>query len=52
MIEMKHLDIKFDNQIIFKNANFKTCPGKITGIIGKKWMWKNNILKSVNLSIQ
>ena len=32
MIEMKHLDIKFDNQIIFKNANFKTCPGKITGI--------------------
>lgn len=51
MIEMKHLDIRFDNQIIFKNANFKTCPGKITGIIGKVDV-ENNILKSVNLSIQ
>ena len=35
MIEIKHLDIQFKQQVIFKNANFKTCPGKITGIIGK-----------------
>ena len=47
MIEMKHLDIKFDNQIIFKNANFKTCPGKITGIIGKSGCGKTTFLKAL-----
>ena len=26
MIEIKHLDIQFKQQVIFKNANFKTCP--------------------------
>ena len=45
MIEMKHLDIRFDNQIIFKNANFKTCPGKITGIIGKSGCGKTTLLR-------
>ena len=47
MIEMKHLDIRFDNQIIFKNANFKTCPGKITGIIGKSGCGKTTFLKAL-----
>ena len=47
MIEMKHLDIKFDNQIIFKNANFKKCPGKITGIIGKSGCGKTTFLKAL-----
>ena len=47
MIEMKHLDIKFDNQIIFKNANFKTCTGKITGIIGKSGCGKTTFLKAL-----
>lgn len=47
MIEMKHLDIKFDNQIIFKNANFKTCPGKITVIIGKSGCGKTTFLKAL-----
>ena len=35
MIEMKHLNINFGNQVIFNDAHFKTCPGRITGIIGK-----------------
>ena len=30
MIEIKHLDIQFKQQVIFKNANFKTCSGKKT----------------------
>ena len=47
MIEMKHLDIRFDKQIIFKNANFKTCPGKITGIIGKSGCGKTTFLKAL-----
>ena len=51
MIEIKHLDIQFKQQVIFKNANFKTCPGKITGIIGK-WLWKDDVFKSIDLSIQ
>ena len=47
MIEIKHLDIKFDKQIIFKNVNFKTCPGKITGIIGKSGCGKTTFLKAL-----
>jgi len=47
MIEMKHLDIKFDNQIIFKNANFKTCSGKITGIIGKSGCGKTTLGRTI-----
>lgn len=47
MIEMKQIDIKFDKQIIFKNANFKTCPGKITGIIGKSGCGKTTFLKAL-----
>lgn len=47
MIEIKHLDIKFDKQIIFKDVNFKTCPGKITGIIGKSGCGKTTFLKAL-----
>ena len=51
MIEIKHLDIQFKQQVIFKNANFKTCPGKITGIIGKSGCGKTTFFKSIDLSI-
>lgn len=27
MIEMKHLNINFGDQVIFNDAHFKTCPG-------------------------
>ena len=47
MIEIKHLDIQFKQQVIFKNANFKTCPGKITGIIGKSGCGKTTFLKAL-----
>ena len=47
MIEIKHLDIQFKQQVIFKNANFKTCPGKITGIIGKRGCGKTTFLKAL-----
>ena len=47
MIEVKHLNIVFGNQIIFKDADFKTCSGKITGIIGKSGCGKTTFLKSL-----
>ena len=28
MIEMKHLNINFGDQVIFNDAHFKTCPGQ------------------------
>lgn len=47
MIEMKHLNINFGDQVIFNNAHFKTCPGRITGIIGKSGCGKTTFLKSL-----
>ena len=47
MIEMKHLNINFGNQVIFNDAHFKTCPGQITGIIGKSGCGKTTFLKSL-----
>ena len=47
MIEIKHLDIQFKQQVIFKNANFITCPGKITGIIGKSGCGKTTYLTAL-----
>lgn len=47
MIEVKHLDITFNNQVIFKNANFKASSGIITGIIGKSGCGKTTFLKSL-----
>ena len=45
MIEMKHLNINFGDQVIFNDAHFKTCPGRITGIIGKSGCGKTTFLK-------
>lgn len=47
MIEIKHLDIQFKQQVIFKNAYFKTERGKITGIIGKSGCGKTTFLKAL-----
>ena len=47
MIEMKHLNINFGDQVIFNDAHFKTCPGRITGIIGKSGCGKTTFLKSL-----
>lgn len=47
MIELKHLNIVFDNLTIFKDADFNTCSGKITGIIGKSGCGKTTFLKSL-----
>ena len=47
MIEMKHVNINFGDQVIFNNAHFKTCPGRITGIIGKSGCGKTTFLKSL-----
>ena len=47
MIEMKHVNINFGNQVIFHDAHFKTCPGRITGIIGKSGCGKTTFLKSL-----
>ena len=47
MIEVKHLNVVFDNQVIFKDADFKTSTGKITGIIGKSGCGKTTFLKSL-----
>lgn len=47
MIEIKNLDIQFKQQVIFKNAYFKTERGKITGIIGKSGCGKTTFLKAL-----
>lgn len=47
MIEMKHLNINFGDQVIFNDAHFKTCPDQITGIIGKSGCGKTTFLKSL-----
>lgn len=47
MIEMKHVNINFGDQVIFNDAHFKTCPGQITGIIGKSGCGKTTFLKSL-----
>lgn len=47
MIEIKHLNIQFNQQVIFKNAYFKTVRGKITGIIGKSGCGKTTFLKAM-----
>ena len=47
MIEMKHVNINFGDQVIFNDAHFKTCPGRITGIIGKSGCGKTTFLKSL-----
>ena len=47
MIEMKHLNINFGDQVIFNDAHFKTCPGRITGLIGKSGCGKSTLLRCI-----
>lgn len=47
MIEMKHLNIEFNNKIIFNNAFFKADCGQITGIIGASGCGKTTFLNAL-----
>ncbi|MFD3261634.1 ATP-binding cassette domain-containing protein [Paenibacillus lentus] len=45
MIEIRSLNKRIKNNIIFENLNFDLAPGKIYGIIGKNGTGKTTLLK-------
>ena len=58
MIEIKHLDIQFKQQVIFKNANFKTVDEvkesfqSVCLLVGIKGQTKEMIKRDINLVLE
>lgn len=47
MIEMKHLNIQFEHNIIFNDTSFRAYPGQMTCLVGKSGCGKTTFLKAL-----